>query len=137
MPRIDAAIATQIADTARPAPQREAHAVAADLRARTTADPGPAAPVRADDLRAVADQLKAVVEVASGRRLQFQIRDKATDATRSTTGFATDPDHGNQTYVAIRDLDSGEVVRQIPTPEIRELRARLDKIVGLFLDKEA
>jgi uncharacterized FlaG/YvyC family protein len=39
--------------------------------------------------------------------------------------------------VAIRDLDSGEVVRQIPTPEIRELRARLDKIVGLFLDKEA
>lgn len=120
MSRIDANVATQVADIARPAQvaqERSAQNLAAQVH--SLAPPRPA-PVAADDLRAAAAQIKQVVESATSRKLAFEIDD--------TSGSF---------YVEVRDLNSGDVIKQIPSEEILKLRERLDELIGIFLDTEA
>ena len=122
MPRIDAPLATQMADTARPRQTNrdlrlQAEVVRSDaLKGRETALP--ATPPAADDLRAAAARLKQVVEVASGRQLRFDIDDES-DAF----------------LVKIKDEANGEVIKQIPSEEVLDLRRRLDELVGMLVDK--
>ena len=125
MPRIDAPIATQVADIARP---RQAHR---ELRqqaeiARVAQDDGSAldlvaaAPPGADDLQASAERLKQVVEAASGRKLRFDIDDESRSF-----------------LVKVKDEQTGEVIKQIPSEAILDLRQRLDALVGMLVDERA
>ncbi len=119
MSRIDAIVATQIADIARPAQagqERSQQAQTAQVQSLNQTS----APVTADAVRAAAAQLKQVVESASSRRLAFEVDDE--------TGTL---------FVQVRDMSTGEVIKQMPSEEILAMRERLDAIVGMFLDEEA
>jgi flagellar protein FlaG len=122
MTRIEASVATQVGDAIRPRQAvRDTQLQSDRVRsaALTSADSG-GEELSADDLRAVAQQFKQVVEAASGRQLNFDIDEKS-----------------KQTYVSITDSKTGEVIRQIPTQEMRKLKAQIDEMIGLLFDEQA
>jgi flagellar protein FlaG len=127
MTKIDSQLATQVGDSYRPA------AVAADqqqqatyLRSRDlqTTDSSPsvlspnAAPT-AEQVRTASEQVRKVIEAASGRQLSFGVDDT-----------------GKTLLVKIVGSD-GEVVSQIPSKEILDLHQRIHALVGAFFDKKA
>jgi len=120
MSRIDAIVAAQIADVARPAQAGQERTQQAQTAQVQSLSQTANTPVTADAVRAAAAQLKQVVETASSRRLAFEV----------------DDDSGTL-LVQVRDLTSGEVIKQMPSEEILAMRERLDAIVGIFLDEEA
>lgn len=112
-------VATQVADIARPmqaGQDRAQQTQSAQVQNLNQTS----APVSADAVKAAAAQLKQVVENASSRRLAFEV----------------DEDTGTL-FVQVRDLHTGEVIKQMPSEEILAMRERLDAIVGMFLDEEA
>ncbi|MDA8164950.1 MAG: flagellar protein FlaG [Desulfobacteraceae bacterium] len=54
-----------------------------------------------------------------GTKLSFSL-DKATDSI----------------VIQVKDKESGEVVRQIPSEEMLELKAKLEKLLGILFDKK-
>jgi uncharacterized FlaG/YvyC family protein len=119
MSRIDAIVATQVADVSRPLQSGQERSQ--QTQAAQVANLGKtSSPVSADELRAAAAQIKQVVETASNRRLAFEI----------------DHDSGDM-YVQVRDQTSGEVIQQIPTEAIMRMHQRLEELVGKFLNEEA
>lgn len=122
MSRIDAQIATQVGDYVRPpttAADRQSQAQVAQVQAGQAAAKGQL-PVNADHVQAAAAQLKQVIEAASSRRLSM------------------DFDHeSDQAFMRVTDLQTGEVIKQIPTKEVLELHARLQDFIGMFIDKTA
>jgi flagellar protein FlaG len=111
MSKIEGAISTQIADIARPpqtASDRRLQSDAARLQ-RLDAEP--------DDL---AQQVKRVVEAASGKELAFII-----------------DDHSEELFMQVTNRNTGEVIRQIPSKELRTIHARINEMIGLFFDKTA
>lgn len=122
MSRIDANVATQIADHVRPGNtvvDRQHQQQQAQVQQGQAAASGDKA-VGADHLYAAAAQLKQVVEAASSRRLSMDI----------------DQD-SEQAFMRVTDLQTGEVIKQIPTKEVLELHARLRDFIGMFIDKTA
>ena len=122
MSRIDAIIATQIGDAVRPpsaAIDRQLQTQAAQAQKGQDAAAG-TKPVTAEQLHSAASQLKQVIEAASSHRLSLDI----------------DPD-SNQTFMRVRDSQTGETIKQIPSKEVLELHARLKDFIGLFIDKKA
>jgi uncharacterized FlaG/YvyC family protein len=123
MSRIDAVIATQVGDVARPR-QAANDTHQQDLQAQkvTTqqAEQGGKLPVGSGDLRAATAQLKQVIETASGKRLSFEV-DQDSD----------------QLYVQIKDQATGEVITQIPSKDIMNLHRRLGEMLGMMVDKSA
>lgn len=122
MSRIDAQIATQVSDLVRPqatTASRQTQAQVAQVQGGQAVAAGQA-PVSADHLHAAAAQLKQVIEAASSRRLSMDI-DRDSD----------------QAFMRITDLQTGEMIKQIPTKEIMELHARLQDFIGMFIDKQA
>jgi flagellar protein FlaG len=123
MPRIDANVATQVADATRP-PQaaREGARQAAEVRRQDIQAPereGADAP-KADEMRAFAERMRKVVESASGRQLDFALNERFKELV-----------------VLVKDRQTGETIREMPSKELMQLRERLDDLVGLFLDEKA
>ena len=79
-----------------------------------------AAPPGAEDLQAAADRLKRVVEAASGRSLAFDIHDDTESL-----------------YVEVRDLESDEIIKQIPSEEVLAMQYRIEAAIGMLFDQEA
>ena len=122
MSRIDAQVATQMADIIRPpttAVDRHSQTQVAQVHQAQAAAAGQV-PVGADHLHAAAAQLKQVIEAASSRRLSMDI-DQDSD----------------RAFMRVTDLQTGEVIKQIPTKEVLELHARLQDFIGMFIDKTA
>lgn len=121
MSRIDAPVATQIADVQRPAQssqERVQQSQAAQVQSTQVVTP--LKQIGSEDLRSAAAQLKQVVETASNRKLAFEV-----DQTSGSF------------YVQVRDLNSGDLIKQIPSEEMLRLRERLDDLIGIFLDEKA
>jgi flagellar protein FlaG len=122
MSRIDANVATQIGDHVRPTNSvvdRQQQNQQAQIQQAQVAADGQKA-VGAEHLYAAAAQLKQVVETASARRLSMDI----------------DQD-SEQAFMRVTDLNTGEVIKQIPSKEVMELHARLRDFIGMFIDKTA
>lgn len=128
MSRIDANIATQVGDLARPRQSsreaelqtRQAQAAVAEADAPKEPNAIEQAMSGDNDLRKSLNQVKQVIEAASGRRLSLDIDEKTKD------------------YVMfVRDSKSGEVIRQIPAKEALDLKARIESLIGMLFDKQA
>ena len=122
MSRIDSSIATQVGDVIRPShtiADRQNQTQAAQLLQAGASDASADAPA-ADAVYNAAAQIKQVIEAGSSRRLSTDI----------------DPD-SKEVYMKITDPSTGEVIKQIPSKEVLSLHARLQKFVGLLLDKTA
>ncbi len=123
MSRIDAAVATQIADVSRPrqssseavlqVKESQVRAMDNEESALSTSQP------HQDEVRTAAAKLKKVVESASGRQLSFDF----DDSSKTLLVKVTDK--------------TGEVLRQIPSKEILDLHQRLESLVGMIIDKKA
>jgi flagellar protein FlaG len=122
MSRIEATVATQVGDASRPRQAvRDVQLQADQARAlKVQAEDPRNESIKPDDMRAVVQQLKQVIEAASGRSLDFYVDDEA-----------------KLSYVTVRDQKSGEVIRQIPSEEVRKLKSRIDAMIGLLFDKHA
>lgn len=126
MSRIDAQVATQVSDVTRPVQvSRDHHLQVAAARLRNssvtpddaviTTEEAPSS----DEVRAAAVQIKQVIETASGRQLSFAV------------------DESGKTLLVKVMTSKGEVLRQIPSKEILELRERINALVGTLFDETA
>jgi flagellar protein FlaG len=124
MSRIEATIATQISDAVRPRQAvRDVQLQTEQARVATLNQVNPAgtnASISSEDVRAVASQLKQIVESASERRLQFDVDEKS-----------------GEWYMIVRDSKTGEIIREIPSEQARKLRVQLQDIVGLLFNQKA
>jgi flagellar protein FlaG len=120
MSRIEATVATQIADANRPLQSSSDRSSQQQATQVAKVHQAPEAPIAADDVRAAAARLKQVVEAASSRKLSFSI----------------DHDSG-ELFVQVKDMATGEVIRQIPSKEVMSMHQRLDEMMGILLDREA
>jgi flagellar protein FlaG len=121
MQRIDTGISTQIGDISRPrhTEQDQTIQVREARRVEKASDSLAEREVQADDIDGILAQIQKVVEAATGRALSFKVDDEEKDL-----------------IVTVKDSD-GEVIRQIPSEEIVELRKRLEDLVGGFMDTSA
>ncbi len=120
MSRIDASLATQVAETTRPPQVARDVRLQADQALRADSQSGNPRAVSADEMRAVAAQMKQVVEIASGRKLSFHV-----------------DDHTGSMVVEVTDSMTHEMIKQIPGEAVLAMRERLDEMVGLLLDRTA
>ncbi|MBC8317234.1 MAG: flagellar protein FlaG [Desulfobulbaceae bacterium] len=58
------------------------------------------------------------------------------DVMRTKLGFSIH-EETDDIVIKVTDRESGDVIRQIPSEEVMELRARLDELVGIIFDKKA
>lgn len=95
-----------------------------------------------DSARTALDE-KALREKAQEQSLSNQELAKAVeniqarlDVMRTKLGFSL---HGEteDIVVEVTDRESGELIRQIPSEEVMEIRAKLDELVGILFDKKA
>jgi flagellar protein FlaG len=122
MSRIDTNIANQIGDAVRPQQtivDRQAQVQTVQAQQAKAAEAGDDS-MSSNDLHAVVAQLKQVVEATSSRRLSLNI-----DA------------ESKQAFMQVTNMETGEVIKQIPTKEARSLHARLREIVGALINEEA
>ncbi len=126
MSRIDAQLATQVADVSRPlqSVQDQQQQIAA-ARERTAARTGDEALAVASDapssaeIRQAVSHVKQVIEAASGNQLSFKLDDTGKD-------------------LIVQVVDGkGETIRQIPSKEVLDLRRRIDALVGALVDTKA
>ena len=125
MSRIDALVATQVADVTRPVQARQdqqlqvaaarQRVVAGDDESLVVGDAEPSS----DELHSAIAHIKQVIEVASGRQLSFSVDDTGKTLLVKIVG------------------DQGEVIRQIPSQEVLDLRKRINALVGAFIDQKA
>lgn len=123
MARIDANLATQIADTARPL-QTTSDSVAQTDQARrveaASAEPRSLTPASPEEVKAAAERMQTVIETATGRQLDFTVNDRFKEIV-----------------VRISDRKSGEIIKEIPSKEFMHLRERLNDLIGMFVDEKA
>ena len=72
-----------------------------------------------EELAEAVEDIQSRLEVV-GTRLGFSIHEETEDLV-----------------VEVTNRESGELIRQIPSDEVLELRARLDDLVGILFDKKA
>ncbi len=124
MARIDALVATQVGDVVRPAQStRDSEAQAAQAQRSLSTNPETstlASEPTADELRGSIQRMQKVIEIATGRELQFDLNDRFKELV-----------------VSISDRSSGEVLKEIPSKEFMRLRERLHDMIGLFIDEKA
>ncbi|TVR14464.1 MAG: flagellar protein FlaG [Planctomycetota bacterium] len=118
MQRIESNVATQIADQTRPL--QASQDVTDQANQARVRDQQPDQLVKRDispgELGDVVSQMQKIVQAATGRALSFEVDDERKDM-----------------IVTVKDSD-GEVIRQIPSEEVMDLRRRLEDHVGVFLD---
>ncbi len=105
MSKIDANVAVVAGDISRPPQTEQDRALQRVAVQRSAADHLEHAPVAADDVGAAAAQLQQVIEASSGRKFTFKTFKDSKDV-----------------YLEIRDSASNELIRQIPSEEILNLR---------------
>ena len=122
MARIDAAIATQVAETQRPshaALDSKAQAGEAQRQESAKAEPDAMGPATADALKVAAQRMQTVIETATGRQLDFTLNERFKEL-----------------IVRISDRKSGEVIKEFPSKEFMMLRERLSDLIGLFINEK-
>ncbi len=120
MSRIDAKLAIPMADAVRPQAHAEDHQAQrqAALAREAVSAPPPSTPPTAEDLRAAAEQVRQVIEAASGHQLSFDVDDSGETLLFKITGA------------------QGETIRQIPSQEVLDLRQRINALVGTLIDQK-
>ena len=123
MTKIDAALAPQVADVYRP-PQTAKTILdqgqQTNLNKLQEAGEDGDAPISPEDLRMVTKQLKQVIATTTGKELAFDVDED------SKTSF-----------VVVRDEKTGDVITQLPSKEVLNLKARLHDLLGALFNKRA
>jgi flagellar protein FlaG len=125
MSRIDALLATQVSDVVRPVQvQREQVLQVAAARQRLQAADADDGSQLLDerspqDVKTAVAHVKRVIEAASGHQLSFAVDDSGKTLLVKIVG------------------EKGQVIRQIPSQEVLDLRKRINALVGALIDEKA
>ena len=125
MSRIDAILATQISDAVRPAQvQREQVLQVAAARQRLqTPDADDGSQLlderSQEEVSTAVAHVKREIEAASGHQLSFAVDDSGKTLLVKIVG------------------EKGQVIRQIPSQEVLDLRKRINALVGALIDEKA
>lgn len=120
MQRIEGNIAASLGDVSRPLQTHADRRLQKEAIDAQELKEEPGKELDGDGLRAAAAELKQVIEVSSGRQLDFGVEEE-----------------GESLFVVIKESGSGQVIKQIPSEEMLELLGRIEKIIGVILDEEA
>jgi flagellar protein FlaG len=82
------------------------------------------------EIRVDSEEMKKNLEIAIDH-LNKMMRDGGRNLS-----FEVDPSRGGQPVVIVRKQDSGEVVRQIPNPEVLKVAHSIDALKGLLMNKQ-
>ena len=82
------------------------------------------------EIKVDTEALKKNLEVAINH-----INEMMRDGGRNLT-FAVDPSRKGQPVVVVRKEDTGEVIRQIPNPEVLKVAHSIDALKGLLMNKQ-
>jgi len=82
------------------------------------------------DIQINTETMKKNLEVAINH-----INEMMRDGGRNLT-FAVDPSRKGQPVVIVRKEDTGEVIRQIPNPEVLKVAHSIDALKGLLMNKQ-
>jgi flagellar protein FlaG len=101
--------------------------------------PRTAAPVRAAVPAQVSQQANLPPEQPTREQVQKAIEEVRKSVSQSVSNnlqFSMDEDTG-KTIVRVTDVQTGELIRQIPSQEMVELAKALDRMQGALLRQEA
>jgi flagellar protein FlaG len=76
------------------------------------------------------ERMKRNLEATIGR-LNEQMRDGGRNLS-----FEIDPSRKGQPVIIVRKEDTGEVIRQIPNPEVLKVAHSIDALKGLLMNKQ-
>lgn len=94
--------------------------------------PGTTAAAASADAASVADQ----AEDPSAVRAAVAAINRAAKSLTNTVQLVMD-DRSEQPLVRVMDSETGQLIRQIPSEEVLELRRALDRISGLLINRTA
>ena len=89
--------------------------------------------------RVIDASVQAVVPASASRetlREMVAAADRAVKALQNSVELSLDATSG-EPIVRVVDTETGELIRQIPTEEMLELRRALDRIAGLLIQRKA
>jgi flagellar protein FlaG len=103
-----------------------------------TANPGGGAPAPLSAAGRVIDaaRVQAASPGAEGLREVVAAADRAVKSLHNAVQLSLDSQSG-QPIVRVVDTETGQLIRQIPTEEVLELRRALDRIAGLLIQRTA
>ena len=78
----------------------------------------------------------APVETASSVREAVSAINRAAKSLNNSIQLSLD-DRSGRAIVRVVDSETGQLIRQIPTEEVLDLRRALDKIAGLLINRTA
>ena len=82
------------------------------------------------DIQVNTEAMKQNLDVAINH-LNEMMRDGGRNLT-----FEIDPSYKGQAVVIVRKEDTGEVIRQIPNPEVLKVAHSIDALKGLLMNKQ-
>jgi flagellar protein FlaG len=82
------------------------------------------------EIKVDSEALKKNLEVAINH-----INEMMRDGGRNLS-FEMDPSRKGQPVIIVRKEDTGEVIRQIPTPEVLKVAHSIDALKGLLMNKQ-
>ena len=86
--------------------------------------------------RVIDQSAQAASATNEGLREVVAAADRAVTALQNSVQLSLDSDSG-QPIVRVVDTETGQLIRQIPTEEVLELRRALDRIAGLLIHRTA
>jgi flagellar protein FlaG len=105
------------------------------VQAAATRASGPA-PARHPSQPASAAASNSSAETASTVREAVAAINRAAKALNNSIQMSLD-DRSERPVVRVVDSETGQLIRQIPTEEVLELRRALDRIAGLLINRTA
>ena len=86
--------------------------------------------------RVIDQSVQAASASSEGLREVVAAADRAVKSLQNSVQLSLDSRSG-QPIVRVVDTETGQLIRQIPTEEVLELRRALDRIAGLLIQRTA
>jgi len=105
-------------------------------------DPGTPAPLRSGGAAPAASVVtdaspeRRSTQSPEGMRQAVAAINRAAKSLNNSVELSLDS-HSGQPVVRVVDTETGQLIRQIPTEEVLELRRALDRIAGLLIHRTA
>lgn len=104
--------------------------------------PTPSAPVKTDVSQLpqaeqrTRDQGESVLSAEAVKELAETMND-AMDSLQTRIGFSIREDLNHQVVVEIKNRDTDELVKQIPSEELLAIKEKMEEFTGLLFDQKA
>ncbi|MBF0204647.1 MAG: flagellar protein FlaG [Desulfamplus sp.] len=82
------------------------------------------------------EDAKGKTSLSDATKMVDELNDYMNDL-QTSLGFSVTKEPDNQIVFQIKDRNTNEIIRQIPSEEIQKIRDKMDELTGLLLDQHA